>query len=90
MADRQDPHQRGGPTLKWLSYWTRPPRPGKISLEGTRMPVWRLWVVVALVSIGLVLPSAALAAAPTLDWPVPGGRFYTQANGFPLGASPMG
>jgi hypothetical protein len=54
------------------------------------MPVWRLWVVVALVSIGLVRPSAALAAAPMLDWPVPGGHFYTQANGFPLGSSPMG
>jgi hypothetical protein len=37
----------------------------------------------------LALPAVA-AEPPPLDWDVPGGHFYTQANGFPFGASPMG
>lgn len=46
-------------------------------------------------------PTGTAAAAPPpagvrpgtprlLDWPVPGGHFYTEANGFPPGTSPMG
>ncbi len=28
--------------------------------------------------------------APALDWDIPNGHFFTQANGFPLGSSPKG
>ena len=37
-------------------------------------------------------PTGAAAAAPSppLDWPIPSGHFYTETNGFPSGASPMG
>ncbi len=54
------------------------------------------WLAVAsLLLTGWSLPSAAsslpeAAAAPGLDWEVPGGRLYSQANGFPLGSSPRG
>jgi hypothetical protein len=56
----------------------------------------RRWVVAILVVGWLALgpwlsPQVASAAsAPPLDWPVASGHFYTQANGFPLGHSPMG
>lgn len=36
------------------------------------------------------LPSQVLAAAPPLDWSIPNGHHFTQTNGFPSGASPMG
>lgn len=49
------------------------------------------WVIVLVVMLaGLVPPNAAQAEGYPLDWPVPGGHFYTQANGYPLGSSPMG
>ncbi|MCL5957752.1 MAG: septal ring lytic transglycosylase RlpA family protein [Chloroflexi bacterium] len=39
-------------------------------------------------------PSPAKSGPPTekppLDWDIPNGHFYTQANGFPLGTSPRG
>lgn len=44
-------------------------------------------------------PSPTVSATPTptpgktqplLDWSVPNGHFYTEANGYPLGTSPMG
>ncbi|HVC33450.1 MAG TPA: septal ring lytic transglycosylase RlpA family protein [Chloroflexota bacterium] len=34
--------------------------------------------------------SAPKPSVPPLDWAIPDGHFYTQANGFPLGTSPMG
>jgi hypothetical protein len=46
------------------------------------------WVIVAAVFAGYPRPTAA--APLVADWPIPGGHFYTQANGFPPGASPMG
>lgn len=40
------------------------------------------------------VPSAPATKASTkalpLDWAIPGGHFYTEANGFPVGTSPMG
>lgn len=51
------------------------------------------WMIALGVTRGLLGPTGALAASPSspaLDWPVPGGHFYTQTNGFPLGTSPMG
>jgi hypothetical protein len=50
-------------------------------------------VVIAIVLELLCARSAApvqAAAAPVLDWPVPNGHHFSQANGFPAGASPMG
>lgn len=36
-------------------------------------------------------PGTASSTAPApRDWAVPGGHFFTQGNGFPLGTSPMG
>ncbi|HEX5414571.1 MAG TPA: hypothetical protein VFZ25_02820, partial [Chloroflexota bacterium] len=33
---------------------------------------------------------SSVQAGPLLDWAIPNGHFYTQANGYPLGRSPMG
>ena len=47
-------------------------------------------VILALTMFVVGLPLHALAAPLALDWPLPGGHYFTQANGFPTGASPMG
>ncbi|MGH2460963.1 MAG: septal ring lytic transglycosylase RlpA family protein [Chloroflexota bacterium] len=57
-------------------------------------------LVALLIVLGAVSPpslagAASIPAAPTtkippLDWAIPGGHFYTEANGFPSGTSPMG
>lgn len=47
-------------------------------------------ILVALV-VGPLIPAPEPAAAvAVLDYEIPGGRFYTQANGYPAGASPKG
>ncbi|MGE5617951.1 MAG: hypothetical protein ACM3US_01690, partial [Sphingomonadaceae bacterium] len=38
----------------------------------------------------LAAPSPVGAAPGDLDYDIPGGHFYTQANGSPLGTSPTG
>ncbi|HLH72325.1 MAG TPA: septal ring lytic transglycosylase RlpA family protein [Chloroflexota bacterium] len=48
-----------------------------------------LALLTALATVG-GLPRGAAAAQPPLDWSIPNGHFYTQANGFPEGTSPMG
>ena len=37
-----------------------------------------------------VFPISAGATSATLDYDIPGGHFYTQANGYPLGTNPTG
>src|SRR5439155_17030680 len=49
---------------------------------------WRLLIVASI--LGHVIPAPALASPRPIDWPVTAGHFYTQANGFPPGTSPMG
>ncbi len=56
-------------------------------------PAIRLVCTVILLILTVRPSSATAAPAPTtipLDWDVPGGHFYTEANGFPVGTSPMG
>ncbi len=52
-------------------------------------------VIVALILLVLSarpMPVAAASGSRTvpLDWDIPGGHFYTETNGFPVGTSPMG
>jgi hypothetical protein len=54
---------------------------------------FRLAGIIVLLWLALrPVPAAAASPAPStrLDWAIPDGHFYTQANGFPLGTSPMG
>lgn len=51
------------------------------------------WWLIVVVLAALGWPGAVRAegiAPEPLDWAIPGGHFYTQANGFPPGTSPMG
>lgn len=51
------------------------------------------WLLVVIILAAECWPGAARAAGiplEPLDWAIPNGHFYTQANGFPPGTSPMG
>ena len=52
----------------------------------------KIWhVLTCIVALGLLFAAAPAAAEPgSLDYDIPNGHFFTQANGHPLGTDPMG
>ncbi len=55
-------------------------------------PVRRLLMSILLIGTTILAtpPAGSAATELTLDWPIPNGHHFTQASGFPAGASPMG
>ena len=49
--------------------------------------MWRLLYVLLLVVLLLGLAPTSISFSASLDWDVPNGHFYTQANGYPLGSN---